>query len=169
MATSKTLTINDDSGFLAIANSDNYKSFVGENWEYHQLIKHFIDQMNNNNLIIWATGLENKWTINFSDRQSNNKSFREFSKGIRVTNGQLSLTNYEDLTMAAQFEDAKIPAYHNKDLFVQVENGSYNIIVRQLFDSSKSEISDSADFEVVIQKVNTANSEQIDKVFWLTE
>ena len=51
------LTIADDSGFIAIANCDKYISFIDENWELPQLITHFVDEMNKQSLIVWATGL----------------------------------------------------------------------------------------------------------------
>jgi len=54
--TTKELKISDDSGFLAIVNSDTYKSFVDEDWQLNQLMKHFFDEMNNMNIIFWATG-----------------------------------------------------------------------------------------------------------------
>jgi len=54
--TNKELKISDDSGFLAIVNSDTYKSFVDEDWQLNQLMKHFFDEMNNMNIIFWATG-----------------------------------------------------------------------------------------------------------------
>jgi len=81
----KAFNITDDSGLLAIVNADRYKSFVHEDWEYEQLMKHFVDQMNNNSFIIWATGLEGDWTICFTDKPSGKQSFREFSKLISVT------------------------------------------------------------------------------------
>ena len=54
--TIKELKICDDSGFLAIVNSNTYKSFVDEDWQLNQLMKHFVDEMNNMNIIFWATG-----------------------------------------------------------------------------------------------------------------
>src|SRR6478735_1648595 len=103
-----TLKITDDSGFIAIANSDEYISFVDNDWELYQLLDHFVKEMNKDTLIIWSTGMENDWTIDILDKPSNKKPFREFNKSISVTEGQLFLTNYEDLTMAAQFDDERI-------------------------------------------------------------
>jgi len=54
--TTKELKISDDSGFLAIVNSDTYKSFVDEDWQLNQLMKHFFDEMSNMNIVFWATG-----------------------------------------------------------------------------------------------------------------
>src|SRR5687767_5827241 len=111
----KTLTITDDSGLLAVVNADKYNSFVNEKWELSQLLKRFVEEMNNDNLIVWSTGSENTWTVSFLNQPSDKKSFRDFSKTIEVTDGQLFLTNYEDLTLSAQYKDEKIPAKHNVD------------------------------------------------------
>src|SRR5450755_4135355 len=130
----KTLKITDDSGFIAIANSDKYISFVDKDWELPQLLHHFVNEMNKDALIIWSTGMENDWTIDFLAKPSSKKSFRELNKSISVTDGQLFLTNYEDLTTAAQFREERIPSRHNSHLNIKLENGKYNITIRQMFD-----------------------------------
>ena len=170
MLNSQDFTITDNSGFLAILNADKYNSFVNGQWKYSQLLKHFVDEMNNNHLIIWATGLENEWTVNFSDKPTNKKAFREFSKTIEVTNERLFLTNYEDLTMAAQFEDEKIPAKQNADLYIQLDNGEYEITVRQLFDPKDYEYDAErkVNFEIIIQPGIQKASDEVDKIFWWT-
>ena len=90
--TNKELKISDDSGFLAIVNSDTYKSFVDEDWQLNQLMRHFVDEVNNKNIIFWATGNQSIWTIKFVDKSENNKAFREFTSTINVTDGKLYLT-----------------------------------------------------------------------------
>jgi hypothetical protein len=161
-------TITDDSGFLAIVNADKFNSFVSEQWELLQLFQRFIQEMNKDHLIIWATGLENKWTVHFLDKPTNKKAFREFSKAIEVTDGQLFLTNYEDLTMAAQFVDEKIPSKQNQDLYIQLDNGKYEITVRQLFDPTNYEYEEEekVNFEIVIQPDIKREVHRLDKVFW---
>ena len=168
--TTKKLKITDDSGFLAIVNSDTYKSFVDENWELTQLMKHFVDETNNKNIIFWATGSSYEWTVSFVDKSSNKKAFREFTSTINVTNEKLYLTNYEDLTMSAQFEDTKIPAKHNSDLIIKLENGLYNLTIRQLFDPEDYdyEADGKVNFEIVMQKTEK-ETEKIEKIYWWTE
>ncbi len=164
------LKITDDSGFLAIINSESYKSFVDENWELIQLMNHFITEMNNKNIIFWATGMQNKWTVTFvHESPSDKKSFREFTSTINVTNERFYLTNYEDLTMSAQFEDTKMPAKHNSDLTIKLENGLYNLTIRQLFDPEDYdyEADGKVNFEIVMQKTEI-ETEKIDKIYWWT-
>ena len=170
MQNSKTLTITDDSGFLGIVNADKYDSFISENWELSQLFNRFVDEMNNDNLILWSTGSANVWTIRFVSKPSDIKSFREFYKTLEVTSGKIFLTNYEDLTMAAQYSDEKIPAKHNAALSIDLDNGRHEFQIRQLFDPEDSNYDSEGkvNFEVVVQDYLDKNVQQVDKVFWWT-
>src|SRR4030095_10823986 len=167
MSNLTTLSITDDSGFLAIVNADKYNSFVNEKWTLPQLFERFVEEMNRDNLIIWSTGCENTWTINFVDKASDKKSFREFSKTMAVTDGRIFLTNFEDLTMSAQHEDEKIPAKHNADLYIKLDNGIYVFKIRQLFDPThyKHEAGD-VGFEIVVQSNLKTIEQKVEEVFW---
>lgn len=171
MQTSTTLTIADDSGFLGIVNAGKYNSFVSEDWQLPQLLNHFVDEMNNDNLILWSTGSENVWTVNFLSNPSDKKSFRDFYKTMEVTSGKIFLTNYDDLSMAAQYVDEKIPAKHNADLSITLDKGRYKFQVRQLFnpDDYNFQPKGQINFEVVVQADKLKTVQQVDKVFWLTE
>ena len=168
MQNSTTLTITDDSGFLGIVNADKYNSFVSEDWQLAQLLNRFVDEMNNDNLILWSTGSENVWTVNFVSRPSDIKSFREFYKTLEVTSGKIFLTNYEDLTMSAQYHDEKIPAKHNADLSIVLGNGRHEFQIRQLFDPEDDdyEPEGKVNFEIVVRPDSSKKFQRIDKVFW---
>jgi hypothetical protein len=162
--------ITDDSGFLAIADPYKYNSFVHENWELPQLFNHFVNEMNNETLIIWSTGSSGEWTVLCSTKPSTKKSYREFTKSIVVADGRLCLTNYEDLTMAAQFADDKIPAAHNAELIIKLQNGQYSFTIRQMFDPEDYDYDPDGkvNFEIILQ---TGNKEQqaVGKIFWQSE
>ena len=162
------LTISDDSGFLAIVNPGKYNSFVDENWELPQLFNRFIEEMNNDNLIIRATGLENNWTVNFVAAPSDESSFREFSKTIKVTNNKLCLANYEDLTMTAQFRGETLPIKNHANLFIALDNGNYEFTIRQLFDPNNEEYiaGNKTNFEVVVQSITRSESNKVEGIFW---
>lgn len=166
----KKLKISDGSGFLAIVNDETYQSFVAENWELSQLMAHFISEMNKNSLIFWGTGSPEEWTVSLLDKPSGKKSFREFTKSITVTNEKLYMTNYEDLTMAAQFKDEKIPAAHNSDWIIKLDNGKYDMTIRQMFDPEDYdyEAEGKINFEIVMQKTNQ-ESASITEIYWWTE
>ena len=165
-----TFSITDDSGFLAIVNPDKYKSFVNEQWELPDLIERFVDQMNDETLIIWATGSENTWAISFVDKPSDKFAARKFDKTIEVTNGQLFLTNFEDLSVAAQFEREKVPSAHNSWQNITLDNGKYNLTIRQLFDPATNEYEvGKINFEIVVQRALDGQNRKVDTVFWWTQ
>ncbi|MEO6305894.1 MAG: hypothetical protein ABIP51_22295 [Bacteroidia bacterium] len=165
-----TLNIFDEDGFIAILNADKYHSFVDTDWELEQLMTHFVNQMNCDTLVIWATNTQGgNWRVKFMDKPSSEKVYRQFNKTIQVTSGELYLTNYTDLTMAAQFADDKIPSKHNSNLLIKLPNGKYDLQVRQMFDPVNFDnTSDPNIYEVVISSADT-KTETIDQVFWWTE
>ncbi len=67
------------------------------------------------------------------------------------------LTNYESLTMAAQFEDMRLPEPHHEVLLVNVPDGDYCCRIIQMFDPQQQDSGGeaNADFVAVLshQKV----------------
>jgi hypothetical protein len=49
------LKIIDDDGFIALVNGANYQGFVDDDWQFDQLMTHFINQMNIGNIVVWQT------------------------------------------------------------------------------------------------------------------
>jgi hypothetical protein len=164
----KRFKITDDSGFLAIINADRYKSFVNEDWELNELMDRFIAEMNQDNLIIWATGLENLWTVDVLPAPSGNPAFREFTKTIEVTAGRLYLTNYEDITMAAQFADEKLPSKHQQDKYIGLPNGRYSLTIRQLYDPAyiDPDVEIATHFEIIACPAADSISAPAKAIFW---
>ena len=150
----KIFKISDDSGFMGLVNADKYDSFVNENWEFNDLKERFIQEMNRSNLLFWSTGQEGLWNVRVTTDKEEHKPFRTIRGEINVTDEKLFLINYEDLSMAAQFQDEKLPQMHNADLELRVENGNYNVRVNQLFDpdSFTPDDNDEVHFEIVIAK-----------------
>lgn len=166
-------SVYDDDGLLALINSEKYRTFVDGNWRLDQLLKHFVTEMNNQNLIIWQTNNYGggKWEIEVLDQPTSNPSFQEFSKTIEVTNQELYLTSYADLTMAAQFSDEVLPSKENADLKIPVDNGIYKITVRQMFDPNNysHEEDEKTSFEMIITKAASNDKSSTKKVFWWAE
>lgn len=122
----------DDSGFLALVDPDAYASFVHENWNYLQLVEHFKAEMSVHQLLIWQTGMENTWKVEISFAPLEMQGFKELTGFIHVSKGRLLLTNYESLTMAAQFEDVILPEPHEKNLLLSVPTGFYQCRIPQI-------------------------------------
>jgi hypothetical protein len=167
----KIFKISDDSGFMGLVNVDKYDSFVNKNWEFNDLRQRFIQEMNRSNLLFWSTGQEGLWNVKITSDKAEHSPFRTIKGQIKVTDEKLFLINYEDLSMAAQFEDVKLPQKHNADLGLKIENGNYNIAVNQLFnpDSFRLDDSDGLHFEIVIEKVSGLHisTNRFDGIPWL--
>ena len=153
----KTLTceITDDTGFLAIFDPDAYVSFVKEDWSYEELETHFKDQMALRRLLIWATGREDTWRIRVQFEMCEVKGFREIIVPIVSADGRLCLTNYENLSMGAQFADIILPQQTDFDLTLSVVPGAYVCRVIQLLDPSDRDLETKrgeVDFIIEIQK-----------------
>ncbi|MEL0650670.1 hypothetical protein V6246_04500 [Algibacter sp. TI.3.09] len=161
------LKIIDNDGFLALVDSNKYKSFITEDWEFEQLTSHFIEQSNKGHMVIWRTGDEgDEWNIRIEKEKTCKDCFREFETKINVTDGQLFLTEYADLTMSASYHNSKIPSKHNSDLNIQLDNGLYNVIIRQLFNPDIYYSETKVHFEIVFRKTETNKIDNINKIMW---
>lgn len=162
--------ITDDSGFIGIANYHRYQSFLSEDWDFEMIRKKIIDAINSHQMLFWATGYENTWKVNIVEESSKKIAYQEARGVIEVTDGKLYLTNYESLTMAAQFSKIQLPEQHHQHLFIAIENGKYMVKFRQLFNpelfnASSKEIH----FEIVIQKIMSMPeiyNNNVDEIYW---
>jgi hypothetical protein len=168
------LEIIDDDGFIALVNSANYQGFVDNDWKFDQLMTHFVDQMNAGNIVIWQASNDGggNWLVSFQKQPSSAQAFRHFNHFINVTTGELFLTSYSDLTMAAQFSDASVPAAHNTDLKIELENGWYKLTVRQLFNPDNylqhfnTGAEENISFEIIITSLTETLQQQVNDVYW---
>ena len=151
----KILELPDYSGFSAIVDLDQYKSFVASNWDFDLLKKHFVKQMDLNRILVWATsGSGGTWQVKIGDEKSDASPFREVKGVIEVTNNRLYLCNYETLTMAAQFETVQLPEAYLDSLFIDLENGKYGVAIRQMHDlENYFDENNEIDFEVILRKI----------------
>lgn len=133
------LQITDDSGFLALVVPSAYESFVGSEWTLEQILSHFNAQMEQRSLLIWCTGMEGLWNVEVRLTKSDVGGFREVSGLLEVRGGSLLLTNYESLTMAAQFEQVSLPEEHQRDLLLPLPDGAYTCRIIQMIDPTQEE------------------------------
>jgi hypothetical protein len=99
-------------------------------------------------LLLWGTGREDEWKVEVVFRKDKRTGFREIMGSIVVSTGQLCLTSYERLTMAAQFQDYELPEPHDRDLLFTVSPGIYSCRVTQLTDPDDERESTEPDFIV---------------------
>ena len=130
------LNIIADGSIIAIANTKKYNETLSNqtNWTWKQF-NNFILETNKENLIVFDTSWENEWTFEFLvDNETEKTYFRKFEQSIEVTDQKLYFINWTDLTSSLQFEDTKLPDELNKDLKIDLENGFYKVVIKQLFD-----------------------------------
>lgn len=131
-------TVADDSGFMALIDPDAYSGFVDADWSLEDLAERFRSQMARRTLLIWGTGdegddgEEGEWRVEITLAQSPMKGSREVSGSIVSSQGRLLLTNFESLTMAAQFNDVALPERHQQDLVLAVAPGLYSSRIARL-------------------------------------
>ena len=147
------LEVTDDSGFLALVDPDAYESFVAEDWSLEQLIEHFKGEMAQGRLLIWGTGREDTWRVGIEMNRVERKPYREVSGPLTSVQGRLLLTNYESLSMAAQFQTVSLPEAHQSYLLLKVAPGSYTCRVIQFTDpDQESDDGREIDFAIQLQR-----------------
>lgn len=100
-----TLAIDED-GFFALVSPDLYRGFVAEDWELDQLMSHFLDEMNSGSLFIAYPGPDDAdEPVVFNKDSPTATPVREAVGTVKVSAAGLWLTDYTQLTMAAQFQD----------------------------------------------------------------
>lgn len=165
------LEIYDGSGFIGLVNTQLYKAFVKEDWELDEMLDRFKTETNNKHCIIWSTGTQNLMTIDFVDEFSSKSAFREIKTQVQVTNENLFLVNYDDLTMSAQFSDEKLPSDSNAGLKHELENGIYDVQIRQLFDPENYTLENypTPSFELKLKLAESEIDLEFEKVIWWYE
>ena len=90
--------------------------------------------MRERHLLIWGTGMEHFWKIDVSFQPIVAAGYREIVGSVHASRGRLLLTNYESLTMAAQFPDVTLPQRHEREQLLSVSPGLYDCRIIQLSD-----------------------------------
>ncbi len=152
------LHVSDDSGFLAIVDPDGYRGFIDENWSLEQMGATMREQMAARTLLIWGTGREGLWNVEVRRELGDVDGFRQATGTIASLRGRLLLTNYESLTMAAQYADVSLPQRHEMDCLVTVVPGIYLCRVTQLRNPEESAVVD-GETGFVVELVATKRSE----------
>ena len=109
---------------VALADLASYRSFVAADWTLDQLRAHFAAEAARGAMVAWGAGESGNWRIAVV-RERGPGGFREFAAPIRATGRLLHLVGYDELTMAAQFADVRLPEPHGGVWPVAVQPGWY--------------------------------------------
>ncbi|MCE7991345.1 MAG: hypothetical protein HEP71_05165 [Roseivirga sp.] len=162
------LEISDESGFIGIINGDLYQGFVNEDWELDDVLEKFRTQTNRGHCAIWSTGEPYDMAVQLLESLSDQKAVREATINIQITDESLWLANYTDLTMAAQFEDEPIPSKMNSHLRIALDNGNYEVHIRQMTEPKAYEWKEAPEyhFELVFERQEAFEKNQFENVLW---
>lgn len=164
----KKLHIIADGSIIAIANTAKYNETIKfqKNWTWKQ----FNDLMlntNKDNLIVFNTTWDEEWIIAYLINEETDKPyFRKFEQSIVVTHGILHLVDWGDLTATLQFDNTTLPSSFNQELKIEIDDGFYKVIVKQLFNLGDNYDPDKVNFviEFFIQQTNPAR--QAETIIW---
>lgn len=163
-----------DTNFIGVANADKYKSFVDEDWELDSLLQHFGDEIKQGHILVFQMteeGIEYSWRVDIrlGTDEIAHKCFRKTVGYIEVTENQLYLVDYDCLTMAAQFEDNKVPDQNCSNYKIEIENGFYKVEVVQYYNVDKDEFVGTSETDILLNFIEVSTIETIAKsVFWCT-
>jgi len=164
----------DDTNFIGLANAEKYKSFVDEDWELDILLQHFADEMKKGHILVFQMteeGNEHSWNVDIKIGDENivQKCFRKAEGYLKVAENHLYLVDYICLTMAAQFEDEKVPDENSSNYKIEIENGIYKIEIFQYYNADKDEYVGTNETDLLLNFIKVPNFQPIaDKVFWCT-
>lgn len=163
-----------DTNFIGVVNTDKYKSFVDEDWELDVLLQHFGGEMKQGHILVFQMteeGIEHSWNVEvkIGAEEIIHPCFRKAIGYIKVTENKLYLVDYDCLTMAAQFEDEKVPDRNCSNYKIEMENGVYKVEVVQYYNVDKDEYAGTNETDILINFVKVSDFQPIaDSVFWCT-
>ncbi len=163
-----------DTNFIGVANANQYKSFVDNDWELDVLLRHFGDEMRLGHILVFQMteeGIEHSWnvTVKVGTEERVGECFRRAAGYIRVTNNRLYLVDYDCLTMAAQFENEKVPDQNCSQYKIEIENGFYKVEVIQYYNVDDDKYVGMSETDILLHFIKVPMIEPtIETVFWCT-
>lgn len=120
----------DEDGFICVIAKDFYSGFVAEDWTLDQLLAHVAQQGNLGSIFIAYPGPNHADAPLLIDVPSTpSQPFREALGVVKCGPLGLWLTDYTQLTMAAQYSDTS--ALSSSALHLPVPEGTYLLTLTQ--------------------------------------
>ncbi|MDP0399752.1 hypothetical protein [Tsukamurella strandjordii] len=121
----------DDDGFVLLVTPDSYDSYIDEDWTLDQITTRFTEQMTAGSMFAAYVGPDAALhQLTYGAPAPSAAVAREASSAIDVAAGGLWLTDYTQVTMAAQFEDQQPLGTYSTRL--PVDPGRYEVRLQQL-------------------------------------
>lgn len=132
----------DEDGFVAVVAPDSYRGFVGEDWTMETLLERLTAQMNDQTLFIAYAGPDDaNEEVAFAAGPTPFPAGvrRETSGVVAVGPGGLWVTDYTQLTMAAQ-SDEEGPIANHSSTRLPVSQGRCRVTLRQFAEQPQFEL-----------------------------
>ncbi|QKT12818.1 hypothetical protein [Rhodococcus sp. W8901] len=124
------ITSVDEDGFICLVAAGPYDGFVGTDWGLDELLTRFAEQMSRGALFVAYAGPDAAGgELRIVAEGSSQRAEREAAGVIDAADG-VWLTDYTQLTMAAQFDDER-PEPDDPDSRLSVPAGRYRILLRE--------------------------------------
>ncbi|NKS56246.1 hypothetical protein GS504_01280 [Rhodococcus hoagii] len=121
----------DEDGFVCLVAAGAYDGFVGTDWELDELLKRFAEQMSRGALFVAYAGPDAAdGELRIVAEASSQRATRE-TAGVIDAADDVWLTDYAQLTMAAQFDDER-PQSDDPESRLPVPAGRYRILLREI-------------------------------------
>ncbi|HLS35154.1 MAG TPA: hypothetical protein VK061_02835 [Bacillota bacterium] len=119
--------------------------------------------------IMTEEGIEHTWkvTVEVGTGELADKFYRKVIGYIEVTENRLYLVDYDCLTMAAQFEDEKVPDQNCSRYKREIENGFYKVEVFQYYDVDHDKYIGKNETDILLHFIKVpVIKPNVEKVFW---
>lgn len=124
------ITSVDENGFICLVAAGVYEGFVGTDWQLDELLTRFAEQLSRGALFVAYAGPDAAGEeLRIVAEGSLQRAERETEGVIDATNG-VWVTDYTQLTMAAQFDDER-PEPDDPESRLSIPAGRYRISLRE--------------------------------------
>lgn len=161
-----------DTNFICLVNAHKYASFVDEDWDLvTNLIPHVVSEKQKGTILMYQMtqeGIEDDWKISITQSPLTfEKYIKKSINYISVTDHSLYLIDYTNLTMAAQFDDEKIPDKSCAPFRIELDNGKYTVTA-YLFKDVDNDIvvNEESDLLFVFEPYTAALSSENQTIIW---
>lgn len=164
-----------DTNFLALVNAETYHSFVNEDWTLGELFSHWGNEAKEGNILVFGMtqeGTQANWRIGVGFKEAEEQTYYKKATGaIKVTDNSLYIVEYNCLTMAAQFNDCKVPDKNCEKFKIELANGVYQVVATQFYNADQDAHigRDNCDLTFSFAKQNSSESFSANKgVYWFS-
>jgi hypothetical protein len=154
----RTIHVGGNAQFIALIDAARYEGFIedGEWGSGSKLVTHLRQQAQDLRVVLWSTGMERDWKVQVHIGAPSISVEQQRVGLIRASSEQLHLVNYDSLTMAAQFDDHRLPDEVTARYVIPVAAGNYLLTLQTLCEPGKLVNWDEIGFRVYLEPLDAS-------------